>query len=447
MRKFFHGIWRSLLLLSTLVPLYLSYLWLWLREEKLGMNVPAKAWENNHRKQARRFYRLAVRMRGGMIKVGQLISVRVDLMPKPWIEELSKLQDQVEPHPWPIIEAHLLSEYGRPLEECFRSIEKGAAAAASFGQVHRAVTHDGQELALKVRYPDIVMKLDVDLALFSAAVPLFNVFVPKVKLKSIYREMRTALENELNYRQEAEYTRTIHDNMAGLEHTVVPEVFDEFTTDRVIATSYFKGHRITDKATMARHALEPVTLLRLVVNAWCKMMYMDGIFQSDPHPGNILFRVDEDGQPTICILDFGQVKVMPKDFQDKLLRSVLAFLSKDPEQYQQSMVNMGLVTEADGAKMKPLIEKFFEKYYHLTPAEAKQLDFNKIREDVRGLIKQLDGVTIPQDLVLYGRTFSLLAGLSTAMDEDVNGFELAKPIILNWMAVSAAQSTAVSTPA
>ncbi len=442
MRKLLHGIWRFLLIAATLTPIYLRYFWLWLRHTKLGWKVPGRLWAQTHTRQAQRFYRLAVRMRGGMIKVGQLISARVDLMPKQWIQELSKLQDRVEPCPWPVIEKHLLAEYGRPLDEIFESIEHQAVAAASFGQVHRAVTKDGREVALKVRYPDVEMKLDVDMALFGIAVPMFNVFVPKVKLKVVYSEMQQALKTELDYHQEADYTRTVHQNLKGMDRTVVPEVFSDISTDSVIATSYFEGYKITDKETIARLKLDPLELLTLVINAWCKMMYVDGVFQSDPHPGNILFSVDKDGKPTICILDFGQVKIMPKDFHVKLLQSVVAFLSRDPDQVRDSIVMMGFVSKEDAEKMTPMIADFFENYYHLTPVEVKDLDFDKIRDDVRGLIKKLDGVTIPQDMVLYGRTFGLLAGLCTAMDENINGFELAKPLIMKWMAVGAAQPAA-----
>jgi ubiquinone biosynthesis protein len=439
MRKLLHGISRFLLIAATLTPLYFSYFWLWLRATKLKSKVSGKEWADMHTKQARRFYRLAVRMRGGMIKVGQLISARVDIMPQQWITELSKLQDRVDPCPWPVIEKHLLKEYGKPLDEIFETIEHQAVAAASFGQVHRATTKDGRKVALKVRYPEVKMQLDVDMALFGIAVPMFNVFVPKVKLGVVYDEMQQALKTELDYHQEAEYTRTIHDNLKDVEGTYVPEVYGDISTDSIIGTSYFEGWKINDKAKIAELGLDPNELLTSVLNAWCKQMYVDGVFQSDPHPGNLLFSVDENNKPIVCILDFGQVKILPKDFHDKLLNGVMTFLSRDPDQFKDSMVAMGVVSQADAEKMKPLIAEFFEKYYHLTPVEVKGLDFDKIRDDVRGLIKSLDGVVIPQDIVLYGRTFGLLAGLCTAMDENINGFELAKPLILKWMAYSAMQ--------
>ncbi|MEZ4234292.1 MAG: AarF/UbiB family protein [Polyangiaceae bacterium] len=443
-RKFGYALVRFSISAWTLLPIYVSYLWLWIRWKKLGHEIEKDHWNAVHRKNARAFYRLAVRMRGGMIKVGQLISARVDIMPRVWVEELSKLQDRVDPTPWSGIEEHLTHEYGLPPQQVFAHIEEKSIAAASFGQVHRATTRDGQEIALKIRYPNIEAKLEVDMTLFGIAVPLFNIFVPKVDLKVIYREMRLALETELDYRQEAAYTRTIHDNFknfspridnaAGGGDVVIPEVLDEYTTDSVIATTFFEGFRVTDKQKMDELGVKPTELLELVLNTWTKMMYQDGVFQSDPHPGNLLFNVI-DGRTTLCVIDFGQVKILPRSFHRQLVNSVMAFLTRDVEAYAPTVVAMGILSEADVEKAKPLLREFFEQYYELTPAEARELDFERIREDVQGLIQKIDNIHIPNDLVLYGRTFSLLAGLGTALDENQNLVVLAKPFIMQAMFV------------
>ncbi len=441
MNKFFHGVLRTVLVASTLLPIYLRYLWLWLRHEKLGWKVSADQLNRVHRKSAAKFYRLAVRMRGGMIKVGQIISTRVDIMPMIWTEELSKLQDSVDPCPWPVIKAHMESEYGRSIDDVFESVDPEAVAAASFGQVHRAVTKNGDELALKVRYPDIVMKLSVDLFLFGIAVPMFNIFVPKIKLKTVYAEMRQALEAELDYKDEATNTALIHDNLSDLPHIHVPKVFNEFTTSSIIATEFFHGHKITDKARMKELGVEPVEILKLVLHAWTRMMYLDGVFQSDPHPGNLFFRV-VDGTPEICIIDFGQVKRLPPDFHNKLVNSVMAFMSRDADKYGASIVDMGLLSASDVESIQPMIQEFFDQYYDLTPAEAMKLDFDKIRADVKEFIRRIDAITVPNDLVLYGRTFSLLAGLATSLDKNQNALQLAKPIVMSTLAQAALRSAA-----
>ena len=309
MRTLFLSSGRFLAAAYVLLPIYLGYFWLWFLWRKLGRKIPREKWSAKHAKNAQKFYRLAVKLRGGMIKIGQLISARVDIMPREWTDGLSKLQDKVDPTPWEGIRDHLTQQYGEHPEQVFEDIEEKCIAAASFGQVHRATTKKGERIALKIRYPGIQAKLKADMTFMKFAVPLFNIFIPKVDLKVIYREMRLALETELDYAQEAAYTRRIHDNFEGVPHIFIPRVIDEYTTDSVIATQFFEGYKVNDKERMAVLEVEPKELLVLVLKTWTKMMYEDGVFQSDPHPGNLLFN-KVDGETTLCVIDFGQVKIL-----------------------------------------------------------------------------------------------------------------------------------------
>lgn len=430
MKRLWHALARLVLVSGTLVPVYLSYFLPWLRQRLFGSKMTKARWSALHTKNAERFYRLAVRMRGGFIKIGQLISVRVDVAPKEWTDSLSRLQDRVEPTAWPAIEAHLTAELGAAPRDVFREIDEVAVAAASFGQVHRAVTAGGREVALKVRYADIEMKLAIDMFMAGIAVPLFNIFVPKLKLGVIYREMRGALETELNYEQEARWTKRIHDNLADVEQVVVPELLPEYTTRSVICTTFFEGHRVTDRAKLDELGVDLHELVRVIIAAYSHMVFVDGVFQSDPHPGNLLFRADEHGKPELCVLDFGQVKELPAAFQQKMIHSSIAFMGRDVDGFQRSLVDLGLLTDKDAETARPILDEFFENYFEMTPAEAQKLDFEKIRDDLKVVVDRIDGLTIPQDIILYGRTVGLLSGLVTTLDENINGFVLARPMIM-----------------
>ena len=170
MRGFFLGFARATRVAGTLAPIYFAYLFLWLR---MKMGIPAKRakWKRVHQKSADRFYALAVRMRGGLIKIGQLISVRVDVAPIEWTRTLSKLQDKVDPQPWSDVSRRLEAELGAPPDDVFATIEHEARNAASFGQVHRAVTKEGAEVALKVKYADVERQLAIDIGLMRRVVP------------------------------------------------------------------------------------------------------------------------------------------------------------------------------------------------------------------------------------------------------------------------------------
>ncbi|HBQ12398.1 MAG TPA: hypothetical protein DEF51_15045, partial [Myxococcales bacterium] len=320
-----HTLVRSVWIGLVLFPMWVAYVVPWVRWRRFGATIPDAVWERKHRKYAARFYRLAVGMRGGLIKVGQILSTRVDLMPRAWIEELSGLQDEVSPTPWRDLEEHLRAGYDAPLEELFRELDHEAIAAASFGQVHRGVTADGTRIALKIRYADIERKLAVDMFLMSWAVRLFNVFLPKIRLSPIYDEIKRALTTELDYEQEARFTQIVHDHFVDRDGVEVPAVVHALSTRDVICTTWIDGVKITSPKLLDDPRLDRAKLLERLLWAWIQMMYVDGVFQSDPHPGNLLARLDEDGEPILGVVDFGQVKILDRAFHQKLVNGVMAF--------------------------------------------------------------------------------------------------------------------------
>lgn len=423
-----HTVARLLLASLILFPMWLAYVIPWVRTKRFGARIAPETWAKKHRRHARRFYWLAVKMRGGLIKVGQILSTRVDLLPREWTEELSGLQDEVEPTPWSRIEAHLRRGYARPLEELFTRLDHEAVAAASFGQVHRGVIADGTDVALKIRYPDVEMKLRIDMFLFGIVVRLFNVFLPKISLRPIYEEVRRALTTELDYEQEARFTRTIHDNFVGREGVVIPDVIDALTTNDVICTTWFEGTKITHPELLADPALDRTKLLERLLSTWIEMMYVDGVFQSDPHPGNLLVRV-EGSEPILCVVDFGQVKILSRDMHQKIVNGVMAFAMGNVDMFLGSLVGLGLFPETEKETMRPIVGGLMERLRDAKPIDVSELDFPALRDEVLSTLDQMEGVAVPQELVLYGRTFALLAGVTRAIAPDVNALAIARPLV------------------
>ena len=429
----------------VLVPIYLEYLVLFVVRLAFGWSLSEARLERLHRRNADRFFRLAARLQAGMIKAGQAISTRVDIVPSPWVERLSLLQDRVPATPWPTIEAHLRGAYGESPELRFREIDPTPVAAASFGQVHRAIAHDGRELALKVQYPGLRDRVETDLFIFRIATPLFNVFVPKVRLGAVYREVAAALRSELDYEREAEMSGRIRENLASLPGVVVPAVVPEHGTPTVLATEFYHGQKVTDREALVAAGIEPKAVLELVLAAWVKMVYVDGLFQSDPHPGNLLVGI-RDGKPELCILDFGQVKELPADFHEQLFGAAAAFMTKNTRELARSLVDLGMLDAQDAAAAGPFIEQFFQRYFHLTPAEARSLDIQQIRREVRELLRRIQGVTIPQDLVLHHRAVALIEGIAAALDDSQNLLVLAQPHLLRAVAQRQARTRSLAGP-
>ena len=429
MRRVYHAVVRSILVGVVLFPMWLAYAIPFFRMKKLGAKIAPEVWERKHAKYAKRFYWLAVKMRGGLIKVGQILSTRVDLLPLGWTRALSGLQDEVTPMPWAKIEEHLAATYERPPEELFETLEHEAHAAASFGQVHRAVTKDGTEVALKIKYPDVEMKLAVDMFLFGYAVKLFNVFLPKISLRPIYLEIRRALTTELDYEQEARFTRTVHEHFEGREGVVIPRVIDDLTTRDVICTTWFSGKKITKPEILEAERIDREKLLERLLRTWIQMMYVDGVFQSDPHPGNLLVHLEESGEATLCVVDFGQVKILSREFHQKLVNSVMAFAMGNEDMFVGSLVALGLFPESEREKMQPIVTELMKRLREGRPREGEELDFDNVRTQVLDTLDRMEGVVIPQELVLYGRTFALLAGVSRAVAPRSNPLAVAKPIL------------------
>jgi predicted unusual protein kinase regulating ubiquinone biosynthesis (AarF/ABC1/UbiB family) len=429
---------RGLIVFLTIFPMWLGYAVLFVRQTRFGADIPHARWRALHARFAPRFYRLAVRMRGGLIKVGQIISTRVDILPVEWTSTLSGLQDRVDPLPWGELLPHVTAAYGRDPKSLFLEIDEHATAAASFGQVHRGITHEGEKVALKIRYPDVDTKLAVDLSVMRFFLPLFGIFVPQMNLRPIQEEISRALTTELDYDQEARFTEIVHANFGGVLETeagriFIPKVVRELTRPSVICTTWFEGKKIIDPSLLGDPRMDRRALLELVIEAWVKQMYVDGVFQSDPHPGNLLARVAADGKPELCVVDFGQVKILTKAFHQKLLASVMAFVTRNVDAFAQSLVDLGLFGEKDADRMRPTIETILERYASMSPEEITKMDFQWLRTEVLGKIADLRGIVVPQDLVLYGRTFALLAGLTRQVDPTVDAFALARPHVMRAM--------------
>lgn len=426
--RLWHALARSLLIALVLYPMWLAYVVPWLRVRRFGATIPDAVWKRKHERHAARFYWLATRMRGGLIKVGQILSTRVDLLPPEWTSRLAGLQDKVTPLPWSTIERQLAAAYGRPLEELFDRLDHDAHAAASFGQVHRGRLRDGTDVALKVKYADVEMKLAIDMVLFRVAVRLFNVFIPRIRLAPIYDEVRRALTTELDYEQEARFTRIIHGNFEGREGVVIPRVIDELTTRDVICTTWFTGTKITDPSILENAELDRTVLLERLLSTWIQMMYVDGVFQSDPHPGNLLVRI-EDGEPILCVVDFGQVKILPRAFHQKLVSSVMALAMGNVDMFLDSLVGLGLFPESEKARMEPIVNTLLSRLRDRRPRTGEELDFGRLRTEIKDALDRMEGVVVPQELVLYGRTFALLAGVTRAVAPKINALAIARPLV------------------
>ncbi|MGH1455933.1 MAG: ABC1 kinase family protein [Alphaproteobacteria bacterium] len=247
-------------------------------------------------------------LKGPLMKVGQILSTIPEALPKEYAQEFQQLQSNAPPMGWPFVKRRMKTELGANWESQFTSFEREAAAAASLGQVHRAVSLSGENLACKLQYPDMGSAIDADLNQLKIIFSIYEKYDKAIKTGQIHTELAERLREELNYKLEAKYTKLYGHMLRDEKHVHVPQIVDELSTDRLLTSSWMDGTRIMDyidKDTQTRN-----TLAMNMFRAWYVPLYNYGVIHGDPHLGNYTVRDDL----SINLMDFGCVRVFPVEF-------------------------------------------------------------------------------------------------------------------------------------
>ena len=257
------------------------------------------------------------------IKLGQVLSVRYDLLPAEYADALSRLQDDVAPFPFEEVERIVRAELGLRISKAFAEFEPTPIAAASLGQVHRARLRDGRDVAVKVQRPGIHETITADLdALEEIAdwVDTHTEFGRTRHLREFLDEFRKSLLRELDYRREAQNLVTIRANLAEFKRIVVPQPVDDYTTSRVLTMDYVDGVKITKLSNVAKLEFPGRELADELFRAYLKQILIDGFFHADHHPGNVFITRDK----RLALLDLGMVAYIPPQLQTNLTQLVFA---------------------------------------------------------------------------------------------------------------------------
>ncbi|MEZ4361995.1 MAG: AarF/UbiB family protein [Kofleriaceae bacterium] len=419
-----------------------SYLWL-----RVRCRFHADAWVEHrvratHLRNARRIERAICELQGLFIKVGQLISIMTNFLPEEFRRELEGLQDAVPPRAFGDIERRLREELGHGPEVLFASFEERPIASASIGQVHRAVLHSGQSVAVKVQYPDIEEIVRSDLRTLERIFDIVGWFVPYHGLHEVYREIRVLVLAELDYRAEADNVRKISANFEGRTDVRFPNVVAELSTGRVLTTHFEAGCKISDIASLRRQGLDRGALARQVVEVYCQQIFSDGIYHADPHPGNLLVQALDGAPPTIVFLDFGAVAQIPAKVRHGIVELLQGALTRDTARIVRAMRQMGFVARgADDRVFEQVIEYFHERFQQTISLDSLNLrdikfDPEKGLESLADLrqmnisIRELSSsFHVPKEIIVLERTLLLLMGLCTELDPTLNPMTVIRPYL------------------
>lgn len=393
---------------------------------------------------AQRFRVLAVDLGGLMIKVGQFLSSRLDVLPPEITAELEGLQDEVPPVPFPAIRGLAETELGAPLDRVFASVEEVPIAAASFGQAHRAQLQSTDSadtgltsVVLKVQRPGIDAIIDIDLA----ALRKVGGWLSRIRLVSSRADVPALVEEfaqisllEIDYQHEATNLERFAADFAGDTRVRVPEVVWERSTRRVLTLEDVTAIKVTDTAALVAAGIDPARVAPVFASVLFDQMFTNGYFHADPHPGNIFVtptrRPAADDQWTLTFIDFGMMGEVTLSTRNGLRKLLIAAASRDGKGLVAAIRDVGvLVPSADTTELERAMTHLFARFGGLGFAELREVDpreFLDFAVEFGDLVRSLP-FQLPENFLLIIRAMSLTSGVASSLDARFNLWDSVEP--------------------
>jgi len=346
------------------------------------------------------------------IKLGQILSTRPDLLPEEYCQELRKLQDQTSPVSFLEIREVVEQELKKPIEEIFAEFDPAPLASASIAQVHRAVLKDGNKAAVKVQKPGVEEKVISDLEILFYLANLadrLTSFAP-LTFSEMVTEFQKSLMREIDFLYEAVNARRFRENFSDFEGVYIPRVFDEYTTTRVLTLELIEGFNLSQMAEKGQLQIDGPFLARRGAEAVLKMIFEDGFFHADPHPGNIMVR-EETGE--LVFLDFGIVGTVDERTRENMERMLLAVLRKDTERVVDILEDEFLLSPVESPlTLRVDLHEILERY---VTANLKEMNISSLVNDFFYLLRK-HSLRFPPHLSSLMRALMVVEGTGMMLD-------------------------------
>jgi ubiquinone biosynthesis protein len=357
------------------------------------------------------------------VKFGQLLSTRPDIVPPDIIAELRGLQDDVTPFPFADVERVVSEDLHQPISRLFVQFDEQPLAAASIGQVHRAVLPNGKDVVVKVQRPNAPRQIESDIQLLEQAARLVRERVRAldfVDTREVVDEFARSIRQELDYRQEARNAQAFHRNFAAHPHVVVPRVYWSYTSQRVLTLEYLEGVQLADLELDAWSLEQRRGLAYVIAETWLTMIFKHGFFHGDPHPANILVLAPD----RIGLVDFGLAGKLTDRDLSKLTALFIDAANENVEALPRRLADLGVRYPKD--KEDEFVSELYTIYSRYYGTSLREIDPLQVIREAFGLIYAMS-LRLPSRFVMLDKAIATIGSVGVELYPDFNVFEVARP--------------------
>ncbi len=359
------------------------------------------------------------------IKLGQILSTRPDLVPADYLTELTRLQDEVPPFDFEDVKTVIESEFGASAEELFNQLDDQPLASASIGQVHKAVTKDGESVAVKFQRPGIQKVIEIDLEIMLHLATLAERHIKEFEIHrpvKIVDEFARTLEKEIDYRIEATNMERIARRFLDQSHIYIPAVFRELSTSRVLTTELIEGIKVSNIAGIAESGLDHKIIADRIVGLVLKQAFDHGFFHADPHPGNIFVLADN----VICLVDYGMMGLVDRATRETFVDLIDSVVHQQEVRTAQALLNLtDWDEEPDIRSLEREIADFMGRHFY---KPLKHMEIGKLLQDLLHLTMRFR-LRLPPDIFLMIKALSSIEGVGRALNPEFDLIAHARPFI------------------
>ncbi|MCI1858630.1 MAG: AarF/ABC1/UbiB kinase family protein [Sporolactobacillus sp.] len=358
------------------------------------------------------------------IKLGQMLSLRSDLIPAPIANELTLLQDQVASTSPEAVHHIIQEELGKPADEVFVRFDNASLAAASIAEVHRAVLKNGDDVVVKIRRPHIESIVNTDIEIMTDLALLLEKHYEWAKdfqIVDVVDEFSIAVRKEMDYIREGKNTEKLYQFFSSTNNIIIPKVYWSYSTNCILTLEYIGGMKLSRLlAGNVGDEYDRPTIARRLVRSFLDQALIAGIYHGDPHPGNLFFFPEN----RIAYIDFGQVGILTEDMRENFASLIIGLMRGNTDLLFRTVFRMSeMPDDLNERSFKADLETLRDKYYNLP---FSSIHMGEVVQDIFETTKK-NHIIIPKDYTLLGKALITLEGIVTQLDNSISMLELAEP--------------------